>query len=166
MIYSFPPIIDGNCRVLLLGTMPGAESLRRQQYYGYDHNAFWRIIYKLFGKEPDEDYEMRKAFLLQHSIAVWDVLQACEREGSSDSKIRNPVPNDFSGLYLQYPNIKSVCFNGGTARRLYSRFVEKRGVTAPHIAFHSLPSTSPAYTISFKEKFEQWQSLLKLLKDF
>lgn len=163
MIYSFAPIIGESCTVLLLGTMPGVESLRRQQYYGHEHNAFWRIIYNLFGREPDADYEKKKDFLLQHSIALWDVLEACEREGSSDSKIKNPVPNDFAGLYLRYPNIKSVCFNGGTAGKLYSRFVEKRGLIASDKAFYNFPSTSPAYTIAFEKKLEKWQSLLPLL---
>ncbi|NLV36737.1 MAG: DNA-deoxyinosine glycosylase [Clostridiaceae bacterium] len=166
MIYSFAPIIDESCSVLLLGTMPGAESLRRQQYYGYEHNVFWRIIYKLFDREPDGDYVKRIAFLLQHSIALWDVLKACEREGSSDSKIKKPVPNDFAGLYLHYPNIKSVCFNGGGAEKLYSRFVEKRGVVASGKGFYKFPSTSPAYTIAFEKKLEQWQSLLPLLTVF
>ncbi len=160
MIYSFAPIIDENCKVLLLGTMPGVESLRRQQYYGYERNAFWRIIYGLFDKEPDEDYEKKKAFLLRHSIALWDVLKACRREGSSDSNIRDPVPNDFAGLYLQYPNISSVCFNGGPASKLYRRFVEKRGVGASDKAFYYLPSTSPAYTIAFEKKLEQWRAIL------
>lgn len=164
MIYSFEPIISDNCKVLLLGTMPGVESLRRQQYYGYRHNAFWRIIYSLFGREPDEEYEMRKAFLLEHDIALWDVLKACERKGSSDSDIKQPVPNDFNGLYLKYPCISSICFNGGPAGRLYRRFVGDTGRDSSLKSFYHLPSTSPAYTIAFEKKLEQWQLLLKLLR--
>jgi len=163
MIYSFPPIISDKCKVLLLGTMPGVESLRRQQYYGYRHNAFWRIIYALFGCEPEEEYEKRKAFLLEHNIAVWDVLKACEREGSSDSDIKQPVPNDFKSLYHKYPSISSVCFNGGPAARFYRRFVGETGEGDSPKAFYTLPSTSPAYTIAFEKKLEQWRVLLKLL---
>ncbi|HEX2925657.1 MAG TPA: DNA-deoxyinosine glycosylase, partial [Ruminiclostridium sp.] len=74
---------------------------------------------------------------------------ACEREGSSDSDIRDPVPNDFAWLFKSYHNIISVCFNGGPAGRLYKRYVEKRGVAADGKTFYSLPSTSPAYTIGF-----------------
>lgn len=164
MIYSFEPIISKSCKVLLLGTMPGAESLRKQQYYGYKHNAFWRIIYALFSREPDEEYEKRKSFLLDHDIAVWDVLMACERESSSDSDIKHPVPNDFKSLYIEYPNISTICFNGGTASRLYKRFVNKKGEIDTSHTFYSLPSTSPAYTITFEKKLEQWQLLLKLLR--
>jgi len=163
MIYSFEPIISKNCKVLLLGTMPGAESLRKQQYYGYKHNAFWRIIYALFGAEPDEDYEKRKAFLLEHDIAVWDVLKSCRREGSSDSDIRQPVPNDFRSLYLRFPGIKCICFNGRPAGMFYKRFVEKKE-DVPVKPVYYLPSTSPAYTIPFEKKLEQWKLLLKLLQ--
>lgn len=163
-IYSFEPIADDGCRVLVLGTMPGVVSLRKQQYYGYAHNAFWRIMYGLFGLNPDEDYETRKRFLLQKHIAVWDVLEACDREGSSDSDIKNPVPNDFTAFYSQYPRICSVCFNGGPAGRLYKRFVEKPGTTeSSQRSFYSFPSTSPAYTIPFEKKLEQWKFLLQLL---
>jgi hypoxanthine-DNA glycosylase len=124
-IYSFDPIIDDNCRVLVLGTMPGPASLRRQQYYGYERNAFWRIIYDLFEEEPEEDYGFRKSFLLKHNIALWDVLKSCEREGSSDSGIRNPVPNDFAALYSKFPGIKHICFNGRPAEwRLLLRILK------------------------------------------
>lgn len=162
-IFSFEPIVDDKCKILVLGTMPGVMSLRKQQYYGYDRNAFWSIMYGLFDQKPEEDYDRRKAFLLQHNIAVWDVLMACEREGSSDSDIKNPVPNDFASLYKRYPNISSICFNGGPAGRLYSRFIEKPVEQGTAHSFYSLPSTSPAYTITFEKKLEQWKLLLKLL---
>lgn len=164
-IFSFEPIVDKNCKVLVLGTMPGVMSLKKQQYYGYDPNAFWRIMYGLFDRKPDDEYEMRKTFLLQHHIAVWDVLMACEREGSSDSDIRSAVPNDFTSLYESYPNLGNVCFNGGPAERLYRRFVEKPGaIRYGPKSYFSLPSTSPAYTIGFERKFEQWKLLLQLLQ--
>lgn len=164
-IHSFEPVVDENCGVLILGTMPGVMSLRKQQYYGFERNAFWRIIYALFGLEPDEDYQLRKAFLLRHGIALWDVLRACEREGSSDSDIRNPEPNDFAGLFERYPSIKYVCFNGGPASRLYRRFVTMQGIGGAEKEFFVLPSTSPAYTIPFEDKLEQWKLLLKLLQE-
>jgi TDG/mug DNA glycosylase family protein len=164
-IYSFEPIVDKNCKVLVLGTMPGAMSLKKQQYYGYDQNALWRIMYGLFGRQPDGEYELRKAFLLEHHIALWDVLMACEREGSSDSDIKEPVQNDFAALYENYPNLGVVCFNGGPAERLYRRFVEKPGdLRYGPKAYFSMPSTSPAYTIGFEKKFEQWKLLLQLLR--
>ncbi len=161
-IYSFAPIADINCKVLILGTMPGVMSLKKQQYYGFERNAFWRIIYNLFDSEPDEDYSMRKEFLLRHRIALWDVLMACEREGSSDSDIRNPEANDFQGFYKMYPGIRHVCFNGGPAGKLYQRYAANKGIVG-NIAFYHLPSTSPAYTLPFEKKLEQWQLVRKLL---
>jgi len=161
-IYSFAPIVDKNCNVLILGTMPGVMSLKKQQYYGFDRNAFWKIIYALFGSEPDEDYGLRKAFLLSHGIALWDVLKACEREGSSDSDIKNPEPNDFAGFYEEYPDIKYVCFNGGPAANLYKRFVIKKGIGVSGKESFILPSTSPAYTLPFGEKLERWRLLNRL----
>lgn len=203
-IYSFEPVVDKNCKLLILGTMPGVMSLKKQQYYGFQRNAFWRIVYNLFDDEPNEDYRMRKEFLLRHGIALWDVLKACEREGSSDSDIRNPEPNDFEGFYKMYPSIRHVCFNGGPAARLYQRYVGKKGTAAGvhmsgrgtagsgtagsgtaekgtgknmsgavmantdmmdmNITFYHLPSTSPAYTIPFEKKLEQWQLVRKLSK--
>ncbi|HPV01309.1 MAG TPA: DNA-deoxyinosine glycosylase [Clostridiales bacterium] len=164
-IYSFDPIADENCKVLILGTMPGVMSLKKQQYYGFERNAFWRIIYAVFGREPDEDYELRKAFLLEHRIALWDVLKACEREGSSDSEIRNPEPNDFESFFRRCKGIRYVCFNGGPARRLYERFVRKKG-TGSHITqYFDLPSTSPAYVLAFEKKLEKWMLLKELAGD-
>lgn len=164
-IQSFEPIVNDKCKVLILGTMPGVMSLKKQQYYGYDPNAFWRIIYGLFGQKPDEDYDMRIAYILRHQIAVWDVLMACEREGSSDSDIKNPMPNDFATLYGRFPNLKNICFNGGPAERLYKRFVEKPGAARFGVkSYYSLPSTSPAYTIGLERKLEQWKLLLQLLE--
>lgn len=164
LIYSFEPIIDNKCKILILGTMPGVMSLKKQQYYGYDQNAFWRIMYELFGQRPNEDYDTKKRFLLERHIAVWDVLKACEREGSSDSDIKNPEPNDFTALYAQNPDIRHVCFNGGPAERLYNRFIEKINTCGNKRNFHSLPSTSPANTVGFKRKLEDWRLILKLLE--
>lgn len=121
MITSFEPVVDEKCKILILGSMPSVKSLEKQQYYGNKRNHFWQIIYRLFGREMEEDYDKRKAFLLEHNIAVWDVLKSCDREGSSDSKIINPVPNDFVVFFNQYTNIKAVFFNGSKAEQLFNK---------------------------------------------
>jgi len=163
LIFSFPPIVNENCKVLVLGTMPGEESLRVQQYYGHGRNAFWKIIYALFGQEPDKDYERRKGFLLEKKIALWDVLLKCEREGSSDSNIKNPVPNDLAWLFKTYPDIKSVCFNGKEACKFYRRLIAKTIPVDVERNFYVLPSTSPSYRIGFEKKLEEWKMIKKLL---
>lgn len=164
-IYSFDPIADENCKVLILGTMPGVMSLKKQQYYGFERNAFWPVIYAVFGREPEEDYELRKAFLLEHHIALWDVLKACEREGSSDSDIRNPESNDFESFFRRFSGIRYVCFNGRPARRLYDRFVRRKGIGSHITHFFDFPSTSPAYVLAFEKKLERWMLLKELVGD-
>lgn len=159
MLNSFGPIIDTNCTILILGTMPGIQSLVKQEYYGNERNAFWKIIYFLFEQPICRDYEKKKEFLLQHNIALWDVLKACNREGSSDADIKNPIPNDFASLFEEYPHIKAVYFNGGPAEKLFKKYVEKNHVHFGK-AFYRLPSTSPAYVAKLEEKLNQWKLIL------
>lgn len=163
MISSFAPIIDSNCKILILGTMPGVKSLQKQEYYGHERNAFWKIIYSLFNQELSHDYASKKAFLLQHNIALWDVLESCQREGSSDSNIKNSVPNDINELLSNYLSIKDIFFNGETAHKLFRRFIIKK-LKRNDISFITLPSTSPANTIKFEQKFEQWKSILQIIE--
>jgi len=163
MITAFEPIIDKNCKVLILGSMPSVKSLEKQQYYGNKRNQFWKIIYELFNEEAEEEYENKKMFLLKHHIGVWDVLKNCDREGSSDSKIINPVCNDFKTFLKQYPNIKAVFFNGGKAEELFRKVVMEEIPNREDLLFHRLPSTSPANTTPFKEKLEEWKIILQQL---
>jgi len=163
MILSFEPIIDKNCRILVLGTMPSVKSLENQQYYGNKQNQFWKIIYGLFNKDVEEDYEKRKIFLLNHHIAIWDVLKSCDREGSSDSKIITPVPNDFETFFNQYPDIKAVFFNGSKAEELFRKLVIGKMNLKEGLLFYRLPSTSPAKAVRFKDKLDQWKVILPYL---
>ncbi|WP_138205126.1 DNA-deoxyinosine glycosylase [Haloimpatiens lingqiaonensis] len=163
MTTSFEPIIDKNCKILILGTMPSVRSLEKQQYYGNKRNQFWKIIYGLSNKEVEEDYENRKTFLLNQHIAIWDVLKSCDREGSSDSKIINPVSNDFETFFNQYPGIKTVFFNGSKAEELFIKLVIGKMCFKEGLLFYRLPSTSPANAIRFKDKLERWKVILSYL---
>lgn len=160
MINSFNPIVSDSCEKLILGTMPGEESLRKQEYYGFGRNHFWKIIFTLFNKELSNNYKQKTELLLQNNIALWDVLKSCERETSSDSKIRNPIANDFNTLFTNYPNIKSIYFNGKTAEALFKRHVIKN-INAERYKMTVLSSTSPANAIKFEVKLESWKQLLK-----
>ncbi len=164
MITSFEPIVDKNCKILILGTMPGVMSLKKQQYYANKQNQFWSIIYNLFNKEVEEDYENRKIFLLNHHIALWDVLKSCDREGSSDSKIINPVSNDFEAFLNNYPNIKAVFFNGSKAEKLFIKLVMGKMNLKEDLSFCRLPSTSSANRMPFKDKLDQWKVILPHLE--
>src|SRR5579883_2253754 len=90
---SFPPIVDARAKILVLGTLPGEESLRRQEYYAHPRNLFWPIVFGLFGAIPPAAYDQRLRLLAERGIALWDVCRAAERDASSDSTIRREVPN-------------------------------------------------------------------------
>ena len=158
---AFPPIVDDQCKILLLGTMPGDRSLQLQQYYGHPGNHFWKLIYTLFDQPLEPDYEARKLFLLQHHIALWDVLESCTCEGSLDSNIKNEVVNDFASFYELHPNITHVFFDSRKAEEFYLKYVKK---SADKI-YHLLPSPSRANASkSFEQKLEAWKELLLYTK--
>jgi hypoxanthine-DNA glycosylase len=157
---SFPPIVGAQARVLVLGTLPGEESLRRGEYYAHPRNLFWPIIFSLFGEPPALNYAERLAFLTAHRIAVWDVCEIGEREASADSTIRTERPNAIDRLLDRHPLIRAVAFNGTTAQRLYDRHFPRR----MELAYLALPSTSPAHaTIGFSAKLARWRVLRKVL---
>lgn len=165
-VSSFPPIINECSRVLILGSMPGVESLRLQQYYANPRNQLWKIIYAIFDAEPSQDYEDKVSFVMSKKIALWDVIQNCQREGSLDSNIREEQVNDLSGLFHGYPNIETVIFNGGKAYETYKKWIGFKDV--PNLTFLRLTSSSPANTKKFEEKLREWsviKNLQSLRKD-
>lgn len=162
MIHSFGPIADENSRVLILGSIPGIESLRKGQYYGHDRNGFWHVIYALFEQEYEHDYEKRTEFLLRHNIALWDVIKSCDREGSLDAHIKDPVINDFGSFFAQHPGIKSVFFNGRTAYGLFKKHI---AFNFKGVSFAYLMSTSPAHAVTFERKLKDWRKVIDALKE-
>jgi hypoxanthine-DNA glycosylase len=157
---SFPPIVDARARLLVLGTLPGEESLRRVEYYAHPRNLFWPIVFALFGATPPADYRQRLDFVAARGIALWDVCAMAERRASLDSEIKREVPNPLHDLLDAHPGIAAVAFNGGGARRLYDRHFERR----PNLAYLALPSTSPAHaSLNFMQKLERWQPVRKAL---
>ncbi len=163
MIHSFGPIADGKCRILVLGSIPGEESLRKGQYYGHGRNGFWYVIYALFDEEYERDYNKRTEFLLKHNIALWDVIKSCERQGSLDSHIKDPVINDFAGFFKEHPGIKHVFFNG---QKAYGLFKSNIGFGFKGVSFSYLKSTSPANAITYEEKLKDWHKVIEALKEF
>lgn len=159
--FSFPPIVTRDASLLILGTLPGEELLRLQQYYGHPRNHFWPLIAAIFGESVPSDYAARVALLKRHRCALWDVLESAERIGSSDAAIRNASVNPFATLLADYPNIRTIAFNGQKARDLFRRFVVKPGlVPMENLATIDLPSSSPLYTKSLEEKLGVWRAKL------
>ena len=139
IIHSIEPVFDTESRVLILGTMPSPKSREVQFYYGHPQNRFWRVLAAVLGEEVPQSVPEKKAMLLRHRIALWDVLAECEITGASDSSIRNPVANDLS-VILDHAPVQAVFTTGATAWKLYTRLQK------PHTGIEAvrLPSTSPA----------------------
>ena len=157
----FPPVVDANTRVLVLGSLPGEVSLAQSQYYAHKQNRFWSLIGDVTGEDlPSLDYPTRLQTLVRHRVGLWDVVAEAQREGSLDSRIRNHASNDLLALVESLPHLAAVAFNGGTATRLGMRALQD---AVGKIEFVSLPSSSPAYTLSYSEKLKAWEVLRRWL---
>jgi hypoxanthine-DNA glycosylase len=167
-ITSFPPIVGDQPRVLILGSMPGIRSLELNQYYGHPRNLFWAFMNEICGASPEFDYQHRVEVLQRSGIALWDVLQHCEREGSLDADIivSSEVPNDIPGLLDHHPTIRAVAFNGRKAEQAFRKHIIPQ-LTAPqleNLTQFPLPSTSPANAnISKAEKLKRWLEIKRFL---
>jgi len=158
-IQCFPPIEDADASVLILGSMPGVESLRAGQYYAHPRNTFWPIMGDLMGAGPSLDYLARVAILKSTGIALWDVLASCVRKGSLDSAIAEDsiAANDFKAFFLAHPEIERVFFSGAMAEKCFHKHVPLLPETRS-LQFHRLPSTSPAHaSLSYQQKLAAWR---------
>jgi len=160
---GFRPVADSESRVLILGTLPGPESLRQQKYYAQDQNSFWRIMGELFGARPEVAYRRRLQILKENRVALWDVCHSAYREGARDATIdlASVVPNDFAQFLKVHPRIRLICFNGQKAEKLFRRRVlPDLPQSAQRIPRTTLPSTSPAHAAKrFEEKHKRWKSI-------
>jgi hypoxanthine-DNA glycosylase len=150
------PILDRDTRILILGSFPGEASLAAQQYYAHPRNQFWRLLSSILGEElVTLAYPHRLQRLLAHRIGLWDVLAACEREGSLDAAICNPQANDFARLKHECPSLFRICFNGKTSGKFEPVFAQAGFDTLV------LPSSSPANAqLSFEQKLAVWRGIL------
>jgi len=165
-IYSFSPIVAPYAKILVLGSIPGAASLKARQYYAHPRNAFWPVFSQLLGFDPGLPYGMRLLALQSAKIALWDVAYSCQRQGSLDSEIKpgSVIPNDIVGLLRKHPTIKHIIFNGVAAESYFKRLIQPQ-LTCCLPALHRLPSTSPAHaSLSMKDKYTEWQTVLELLR--
>jgi double-stranded uracil-DNA glycosylase len=162
-IKSFNPIGDKNATVLVLGTMPGQESLNKSEYYANRRNLFWNIMGELFGAGFYLEYEQRRNILIQSGIAVWDVLKCCKRKGSGDLAIESEIANDFNAFFHKYSKIRGVFFNGKNAEKFYHKLVLPHlAEKYRHIIYKTLPSTSPANAhMDFQMKLTEWYAVKK-----
>ncbi len=156
LLNGLAPVVSANTRILVLGSFPGAASLAAQQYYAHPRNHLWRILSALLGEDLAAlPYAERLPRLLAHSLGLWDVLGACEREGSLDTAIRSPAANDFARLRELCPQLETVGFNGQTSGKFAPQFAAAGYRTLV------LPSTSPAHaSMTLEQKTAAWRALL------
>jgi TDG/mug DNA glycosylase family protein len=153
----FDPVVDQQTRLLVLGSLPGEQSLARNEYYGNRQNKFWELV----GAVIDVDlrslpYDARLATLLEHGIGLWDVIADAERKGSLDANIRNESHNALEELVETLPALRAVAFNGGTAARIGLKRLRS---LADRLVLIDLPSSSPANTLAFSMKLQAWKTL-------
>lgn len=155
VIHEIHPIYDKNSKILILGSFPSVKSRENNFFYAHPQNRFWRVLAEIFYEDVPESIEEKKEFLLRNHIALWDVIHSCMIEGSSDSSIKEVVPNDLT-VILKQADIRQIYCNGTTSYRLFCKYCEpvlgKKAV--------KLPSTSPANAAYRLEKLvEQWKQI-------
>lgn len=144
------PWIGENPKVLILGSLPGDESIKQQAYYANKRNAFWKIMRALYNNNTETD---NKKFIISCGIALWDCVHSAIRKGSLDSAIKDDsvVANDIRGLIAKYPTINTIILNGGKAEKFYNKYCKGIDCTT-----RRLISTSPTAMRVFEEKLQEW----------
>lgn len=164
MKHGLPPIVFPESRTLILGTLPGDESIALQQYYVDPRNQFWSILSAVSGHTASEYSDRLRAIRLSR-LALWDVLSRAERAGSLDANIRNEKPNNFASFFTDHPSVRTVIFNGGTSERLFQRHIFRflPAKLKDELSLRALPSTSATpgrYVLPFDQKVSRWKMAL------
>ena len=154
-VHPIPPFFDEKSTVLVLGSFPSVKSREAGFFYGHPRNRYWMVIAAIFGSDPLTTIEEKKEFLRKNHIAMWDTIQSCTITGSSDSSIRDVVPNDLDRILKAAP-IRRIFCNGTTSYNLYMKYIyPKTGREAV-----KMPSTSPANAAwSLPRLIDAWQIL-------
>lgn len=151
--HPIPPLYDKNSKILILGSFPSVKSREEMFFYGHPMNRFWKVISGVFNCPTPKTIKEKTDFLLSCNIALWDVIASCDIIGSSDSSIKNVVPNDLS-VILSTANIQQIFVNGKTAYKYYNKYIRD---TIKKEAM-CLPSTSPANAAWTVERLiEAWK---------
>ena len=164
LLKGFPPLVATGARALVLGSMPSAASLAQHQYYAHPRNQFWLIMCTLLGADFNQPYAQRCRALLNHRIALWDVVARCHRVGSLDTAIAEEtiVTNDVCALLKHYKTIHFVFFNGAKAKEIYNKYILPTLPSTLKIDYKQLPSTSPAYAaLPLQSKIQIWRQVKK-----
>ena len=159
VIHPFPPLFDSGSRTLILGSFPSVKSREAMFFYGHpqNQNRFWKLIALLCNEETPLTVEEKSSLILRHHLALWDSIKSCTITGSSDSSVRDVVPNDLS-VILDNSKTERVFCNGALSHKMYMKYIyPQTGVAAV-----KLPSTSPANAAFSLERLAQsWKVVLE-----
>ena len=155
--HNLEPIFNEDSKVLILGSFPSVKSRENNFYYAHPQNQFFKILEVIFNEKIND----KKEFLLNHHIALWDVIKSCEIKGSSDSSIKNVKVNNVKYL-IDNSNIKVIFTTGKKSYNLYNKYLFDK----IHINAIYLPSTSPINkSMSIEEKINKYKIILKYVND-
>lgn len=156
LIHPFPPLYNSESTTLILGSFPSVKSREARFFYGHPQNRFWRVMALLFDSRVPETIEEKTSLMLSHRLALWDSIHSCTIRGSSDSSVRDVVPNDI-GAILRSSKINRVFCNGALSYKMYMKYI----YPATGLAAVRLPSTSPANAgCSLTRLTEEWRVII------
>ena len=156
IIHPIPPLYDADCKILILGSFPSVKSREAMFFYGHPQNRYWKLIARLFDEDIPETIEQKKHLVLSRHIAMWDAIHSCTITGSSDSSIRDVVPNDLS-VILDNSRVEKIFCNGATSHKLYMKYI----FPMTQIKAVKLPSTSPANAAFTLDRLTKEWSVIK-----
>ena len=160
IIHPIPPLYDAECKILILGSFPSIKSREAMFFYGHPQYRFWKLLARLFNEPAPQSIEEKRYLSLRHHIAMWDVIRSCTIVGSSDSSIRDVVPNDLSEI-LEHSKVERVFCNGTASFDLYRKYI----LPATGIEAVKLPSTSPANAAYSLDRLAgEWARILEYIE--
>ena len=152
IVHPIPPLYNSDSRTLILGSFPSVKSSEQVFYYGHPQNRFWRVLAGMFNEAVPQSIEQKREFILSHNLALWDTIESCEITNSSDSSIKNVVPNNLDTI-LKNSRIERIFTNGKASQKYYDKFLKQKYGEAI-----CLPSTSPANAaFSLEKLIKEWQ---------
>ncbi len=156
VVHTFGPLYNEDSGILILGSIPSPASREVGFYYGHPRNRFWQMLAELYGMPLPESIEEKKALVLSHGLALWDVIEECDIIGASDSSVKNAVPTDIPSL-LGKTQIQTILCNGALSKKIYDQYqLPRTGIPA-----RKMPSTSPANAAWSLERLkEEWGKAL------
>lgn len=158
-MHEIPPVYDENSRVLILGSFPSVKSREGRFFYHHPQNRFWKVVSAVLDVPVPTSVEEKKKMLLSGHLAVWDVIASCTIAGSSDSSIRDVMPNDISHILME-ADIRQIFCNGAASFNLYRKYMLP--MTGREAV--KLPSTSPANAAwGLMRLTEEWSQIRQWL---